>query len=348
MSDTVYVIEPGAWLKKDGGSLKIVKGSTEIDRIPGSGLKRLILMGRVSMTSGVVEFLLKNRIETVFASSTGKFRARLGVDADSHVELRRNQYFRLSDPEFAAATARNIVAGKIASQAGLLARRARDYGSEALAEAAVRLKAVSPPSHGTSMEKIRGFEGLASRIYFTAFSELIRNEGFQFDGRNKRPPKDPVNAMLSYIYTVLTMDVLSAIQTAGLDPYLGTLHEIDWGRPSLACDLVEEFRTGISDSLVLGLVNRRAVTPEDFIFRDPSVKAWTDDEDMAKNRPVEMKPAARSRLMAAYETMVNSTVPVGTGTPKMRVRTLFIRQARAFAESLKADSEPYRPFEWPF
>lgn len=346
MSETIYILEQGAWLKKDGGSLMVMKGNILIDRIPGNGLKRLILMGRVSMTSGVVDFLLENKVETVFASPSGRFRARLGVDADSHVERRRSQYLKLSDPEYAAETARCIVAGKITNMASLCARRGRDYGSEDLSASAMRLKASLPPNRELVMDKIRGYEGLASRIYFSAFSLLLRNDSFMFKGRNKRPPLDPVNAMLSYIYTVLTVDVLSAIQTVGLDPYLGTLHEIAYGRPSLACDLVEEFRPAIADRLVLGLLNRKAVSPDDFIYRTPQRKAYADDEDMAANRPVVMKPTARSRLMAAYEEMMNSTVVDGSDHTKIKVRTLILKQARSFSESLLSVDQPYRPFVW--
>lgn len=346
MSETVYVLESGSWLKKDGGSLLVVKGDSVIDRIPGSGLKRLILMGRVSMTSGVMDFLVENRVETVFASSSGRFRARMGIDADSHVELRRSQYFRLSEPLFAAATARNIVAGKITSMARLCARRARDYGSEELSSFALRLKASLPSQNEVSIEKIRGFEGLASRIYFSAFSRLLRNEDFTFNGRNRRPPLDPVNAMLSYVYTVLTVDVLSAIQTVGLDPYLGTLHEIAYGRPSLACDLVEEFRAAVADRLVLGLLNRRVVRQDDFIRRNPVQKAYANEDDMAKNRPVEMKPSARSRLVEAYEELMNSYITDAGEQTRIKARTVISRQARRFAESLKTGAEPYQPFIW--
>lgn len=346
MSDTVYVLETGSWLKKDGGSLSVLKGGTVIDRIPGHGLKRLVLMGRVSMTSGVVDFLMENKVETVFASASGRFRARLGVDADSHVERRMAQYSKLQDPRFAAPTARNIVAGKLANMARLCARRARDYTSNELAAFAVRLKAASPPLEEQSMDRLRGYEGLGSRMYFSAFAHLIRNDDFPFHGRNKRPPKDPMNAMLSYVYTVLTMDVLSAIQTVGLDPYLGILHEVAYGRPSLACDLVEEFRTMVADRLVLGLVNRRLVTPDDFIFRKQEFRSYADEADMVKHRPVEMKPQARTRLMAAYEEMMNSTIRVGEDRKKMTVRTLITRQVRLFEASLKDGGKPYEPFVW--
>ena len=346
MSESVYVLETGAWLKKDGGSLQVVKGNTVIDRIPGHGLKRLVLMGRVSMTSGVVDFLMENQVETVFASSSGRFRARLGVDAGSHVERRMAQYSRLSDPGFAAAAARSIVAGKLGNMARLCGKRARDYGSGELSMFAVRLKAAVPPPEEPSMDRIRGYEGLGSRMYFSAFAHLIRNDDFPFNGRNKRPPRDPVNAMLSYVYTVLTMDVLSAIQAVGLDPYLGVLHEIAWGRPSLACDLVEEFRPMVADRLVLGLVNRKVVAPDDFIRRSPEVRTYADDGDMARNRPVEMKPQARTRLMAAYEEMMNATVRAGTERSKIKIRTLITRQVRLFDESLKDGGKPYQPFVW--
>jgi CRISPR-associated protein Cas1 len=141
------------------------------------------------------------------------------------------------------------------------------------------------------------------------------------------------------------MDVLSAIQTVGLDPYLGSLHEIVWGRPSLACDLVEEFRAPVADRLILGLINRRVIDPNDFIRRDTAQTTYTDDEDMALNRPVSMKPQARTRLMAAYEEMMNATLPDGPEKTATRTRTLILNQARRFAEALNGGA-PYQPFAW--
>ena len=260
--DTLYVLEPGTYLRRDGKTLKVMKGSEMRDQIPAEGLKRLVLIGWVSLSGGVLDFLIQNRIECVFMTPTGRFRARLALDEHRHVGLRRAQYLRLSDHGFALGTARIIVRGKLRNMISFLRLRARRYGDEKLKIAAVQLKGLLSSIDGIhDMEVLRGMEGAGARIYFQAFPNMLRNDAFEFNGRNRRPPLDPVNALLSFVYTLLTNEVLSAVKACGLDPYLGSLHEVSHGRPSIACDLVEEYRCFLGDRLVLGLINRRAVRP---------------------------------------------------------------------------------------
>ncbi len=136
----------------------------------------------------------------------------------------------------------------------------------------------------TELESLRGLEGAAGRIYYSAFSGLIRNEAFAFQGRNRRPPRDPMNALLSFIYMLLINEVLSAVKTVCLDPYLGSLHEVSYGRPSLACDLVEEYRSFLGDRVVLGLVNRKTIRPEDFVVRENAPENFVDEEERKRHR----------------------------------------------------------------
>ena len=266
--DAVYVLTSGSYLRKDGSMLRVVKDGQTIQTIPAEGLKRLMLVGYVSLTSGVMDFLIRRRIETVFVTPTGRFRARLGLDEHRHVERRRAQYLKLSEPDFAARTGAIIVLGKVRNLMSLLTQRARQYGDDQIPLNAARILALSKEvAVGGSLDRLRGLEGAATQAYFNAFSRLVRNDTFAFNGRNRRPPRDPVNALLSFIYTLLTNEVLSAIKAVGLDPYLGALHEVAYGRPSLACDLVEEYRAHLGDRLVLGLINRRMITPDDFVYR---------------------------------------------------------------------------------
>ena len=123
-------------------------------------------------------------------------------------------------------------------------------------------------------------EGAGTRTYYAEFGRLIRNPSFSFNGRNRRPPRDPVNALLSFVYTLLTNDVQSAIKARGLDPYLGTLHEISYGRPSLACDLVEEYRCPLGDRMVLGLINRKMIRPDDFVYKNQPPDNFIDEREM--------------------------------------------------------------------
>jgi len=345
--ETIYVLEIGTYLRREGSSLKVVKGNTVIEEIPVEGLKKLTLIGYVSLSAGVLDFLIQNRVETVFMTPTGRFRARLAVDEHRHVALRKAQYLLLSNEEFALKTARLLVQGKIGNMTRFLLLRARQYKSEALRLGAVKLKTMGAAVAGVrDLDKLRGLEGNASRTYFQLFGSLIRNSPFEFKGRNRRPPLDPVNALLSFVYTMLTNEVLSAINACGLDPYFGSLHEISYGRPSLACDLVEEYRTFLGDRLVLGLINKRAVSPSDFVYRKNAPANFVDEKEMQEKRPVEMKPAINRAFVSSYEGMMNRRVSYGKPKGKTSCGLLILHQVRAFAKYLEDPSRGYQPFSW--
>jgi len=345
--ESVYVLEPGAYLRREGMTLKVVKAGKMIDQIPAEGLRRLMLVGYVSLSGGVLDFLIQNRTETVFITPTGRFRARLAIDEHRHVALRMAQYLRLSDAAFALKTAKAIVRGKIENMIRMALLRARQYGDPDLKLTAVKLRAtVFHLETVADLDALRGVEGSAARIYFETFGRMIRNDAFVFNGRNKRPPLDPVNALLSFVYTLLTNEVLSAIKACGLDPYLGSLHAISYGRPSLACDLVEEYRSFLGDRLVLGLVNRKAVRPEDFVFRKAPPKTFVDEQDMKAKRPVEMKPAVNRALIGAYEEMMKREIAYPALEKKLTYRWLIMQQVRQFGDCLEDPEKPYAPFLW--
>lgn len=309
MTEAVYVLEPGAYLRRAGESLKVMQGRRMLEQIPAHDLQKLILVGHISLSSGVLDFLIRKRVETVFMTPFGRFRARLLPHEHRHVALRRAQYLRLSDDAAALKCAVTLVQGKLTNMRRFLLQRAGAYQSDALKRAAVKIKGLGRYLDSASNgDVVRGMEGLGARIYFGAFHDMIRNEAFTFQGRNRRPPRDPMNALLSFVYTLLTNEVLSAIQACGLDPYMGALHAIAYGRPSLACDLVEEYRAFLGDRLVLGLVNKRMIKPDDFIWRKNAPDTFTDETEMRAKRPVEMKPALMRALIAAYEAMMKRSI----------------------------------------
>lgn len=346
MTEAVYILEPGAYLRRTGESLNVMKGRRLLERIPAHDLQKLILVGHISLSSGVLDFLIRKRVETVFITPFGRFRARLLPQEHRHVALRRAQYLRLSDDDVALKCAATLVQGKLANMRRFLLQRSGAYQSDALKTAAVKIKGLDRYlSSASNGDVVRGMEGLGARIYFSAFHHLIRNEAFTFEGRNRRPPRDPMNALLSFVYTLLTNEVLSAIQVCGLDPYMGALHTIAYGRPSLACDLVEEFRTFLGDRLVLGLVNKRMIKPDDFIRRQGAPQAFTDEAEMRAKRPVEMKPALMRALIAAYEAMMNRSIHYPPLDKRLTYRWLIMNQVRRFGAFLEND-EPYAPYLW--
>lgn len=345
--ETVYNLEPGSYLRKDGDTLKVVREKTVVDQIPAAHLKKMVLAGYVSLSGAVLDFLIKNRVETVFITPTGRFRARLMIDEHKHVTLRRDQYLQLSETRFAADTMRQIVAGKIANMARFTRNRGAAYKNEKLTAAAARLKAFEVKlGDKLSADVLRGMEGAATRIYYSVFDEMIRNRSFSFPGRNRRPPRDPVNALLSFIYTLLTNEVLSAIKICGLDPYLGSLHEISYGRPSLACDLVEEYRCHLGDRFVLGLLNRNMLSPEDFLRREVKQppEAAADEKELQKSRPVEMRPEVARSFIKAYEAMMARRFFYRPKDCRISYRQLIREQARRFSEYLETPDRGYQPF----
>ncbi len=336
---TLYVLETGSYLRKEGETLVIVKGKQRLETIPAAGLKQLTLAGRASISGAVLDFLINHAIDTVFMTMDGRFRARLLLDDSSHTALRQQQYVRLNDPLYKQELAAVIVREKLENQSRLLLRRASQYDRPELRTVGAQIKALREKSTAAvNLEILRGIEGYGSRLYFSTFGLLLRNEAFSFHGRNRRPPRDPVNALLSFVYTLFTNEVLNGIKSAGLDPYCGALHEIAAGRPSLACDLVEEWRP-LAERLVLGLVNRKAIQPEDFVFR-------SEQERSEEQLPVSMKPNAARALIAAYQRQLEDQLLYPPTGLKTAVRWIIHSQCRHFAESLQQGGM-YVPFQMP-
>ena len=333
--ESLYVIEQGAYLTKTGNCLNIMKQGTILETIPAKDLNKLVLTGYVSLSGPVMDYLIQNRVETVFITTTGRFRARLMIDEHKHVALRKAQYINLSQSSFSLEVMKIIVKGKLDNMSIFLLKRGRNYGENHLKTAAAAIRPlITALSKADEKSVIRGIEGAGSRIYFSVFNYLLRNDDFQFKTRNRRPPLDPVNALLSFIYTLLINEVISAIKTCGLDPYLGTLHEISYGRPSLACDLVEEYRSMLGDRFVLNLLNRKMIKPDDFLYRNVNQKVFADEKEMVQKRPVEMKPHLYKTFLKSYEEFMQ-----GTSGYRMMIRN----QVRTFAKYIQNSEYKYCP-----
>jgi len=334
--DALYVIEPGSYLRREGNCLKIVREQKVVDTIPAEGLKQLTLAGRVALTAPVLDFLLQNNIDTVFLTLTGRFRARLLMDRSGHVLLRQAQYRYLDNEDNRVQLAKDIVAGKLNNQIRILLKH-RDKGDiiQDVRDIAIQIKALKLRLLSVeTLEEIRGIEGYASRLFFSVFGFLIKG-GFTFVSRNRRPPRDPVNALLSFVYTLFTNTVLSAIQRTGLDPYLGALHEPAHGRPSLACDLVEEWR-GFGERLVLRLINKRMVRQDDFVYKN-----ITGDDT---TKQVLMKPQALKALITTYHRLLERPVTYPHNGERTKIRWIIHQQATRICELVKEERDRYTPF----
>ncbi len=267
------VTEQGAALHAEGETLVLLRGERRMRQVRLQDVDEVLLFGRVEITSGAIAALARRGVNLVFLTAAGNFRARLTGRGSKNVALRLTQYARTTDLEFAARVARAIVAAKIVHQRALLLRAQRRLQDDALAETLGRMRLLAERAEReTDLEVVRGLEGQAAALYFSQFGKALQTPELPFEGRTRRPPKDPVNACLSFGYALLGTIVETEVLRCGLDPMLGFLHRPDYGRPSLMLDLLEEMRP-IVDALTLRLINRRQLGPADFVRRgDESVE----------------------------------------------------------------------------
>ena len=260
----VYVTTQGARIVREGRHLLVKKENDTYHTLFTYKLEQLVLMGNVIITPPALKLLLRENIDTVFLRVDSRNLGRLASAEPKNVFLRRRQFALAEDSTFCLPVARSIVLGKMANMATVLNRISRTRKQGAAAAAADTIRKLARRSDGASdLEQLRGFEGAASATYFQSLS-LGLNQNLGFTKRVRRPPTDPVNAVLSLLYTFLINRAYAAVRVAGLDPYPGVLHSLEYGRHSLPLDLVEEFRTLVADTLTLSLFNLGVLKEEDF------------------------------------------------------------------------------------
>lgn len=262
--NTLYVTSNEAWLRKDGLNVVVEIEGAERGRAPLHLLGQIVCFGPVGLTPALMGFCAEEGVSIALMSRTGKFQARVEGPQTGNVLLRRAQHGATQRAPIDVA--RTIVSAKAANQRGVLRRHLRDYGPDpATDQAARRLSDVTRRALETKDEGLlRGLEGEGAHAYFSVFSRLIRSRRMVFQGRSRRPPKDGPNALLSFLYALLVEDCRAAAEVVGLDPQMGFLHRDRPGRPSLALDLMEEFRAPMADRLCLTLINRKQIRERDF------------------------------------------------------------------------------------
>src|SRR5579884_2604472 len=254
---TLYLNEQQSIVKKRDHYLIVQYADRRTVEVPLIKVTQVVVSGDVTLTTPALHTLLELGIEVCFLSMYGQYRGRLSPPVAKNALLRREQYRSHADPCRALEIAKTCVRGKLENMRTMLLRSNRALQDTAIAEAATTIRAIlGMVSTAKTIGSLLGFEGNGSAAYFGVFARLLRNS-MQFTRRRRRPPTDPINAMLSLGYTLLLHQVSAAIQIVGLDPYLGFLHQPRQGRPALALDLMEEFRPIIVDSVVLNIVNHR-------------------------------------------------------------------------------------------
>ncbi|MGD6530890.1 type I-C CRISPR-associated endonuclease Cas1c [Xanthomonas citri pv. citri] len=338
--NTLYVTTDGAWLHKDGANVVLNVERQERTRLPVHMLESIVCIGRVGVSPQLLGFCAEQGISICYLTAQGRFLARVEGPVSGNVLLRREQYRCSDDPVRCAAIVRHMLAGKIHNQRAVLARGWRDHGDRmidipAFQHTLKRLKRI--PQRlliETSVDVLRGLEGEAAQSYFGVFGQLVRTESplLRFGGRNRRPPRDAFNALLSFLYTLLTHDCRSALETVGLDPAVGFLHRDRPGRPSLALDLAEEFRPLLGERLALSLINRRQLNQRDFQVFD--------------NGAVLLKDDARKTVLIAYQERKREQLQHALLGEKIDIGLLPFVQAQLMARHLRGDLDGYPSFFW--
>ncbi len=278
--NTLYVTTPEAYLSKDGLNVVVSVKQEEIFRIPIHNIEQIVTFGYMGASPGLMKLCADSNVSLTFLSPQGRYVSRSQGPTRGNVLLRKAQYRYSDDASYALHLCKLFVGGKIQNYRNILRRFIRDNGAdEAIACAAEELKRCKDKVFAAdNPDSVRGIEGEAATAYFRVFSHLLLNQkdNFVFEGRNRRPPKDAVNAMLSFVYTLICNDVTAALETVGLDPYVGFMHTLRPGRASLALDMMEELRAYLGDRLVLSLINRKQITIKDFVRQGDEGIVMTD------------------------------------------------------------------------
>ncbi len=336
--NTLYITTQGTYLRKEGETIVVEVEQTVRARLPIHNIGGLVCFGNVLCSPFLLGHCGENGVAVSFLSEYGKFLARVDGPQSGNVLLRREQYRRADDLERTADFARMFIFGKFNNCRTVLQRHLRDHPNAApnseiealvlrLQQQMIRLQAPMP------LDEVRGMEGDAARAYFGMFNALLNPKtGFEFHERSRRPPLDPVNALLSFLYTILAHDCRSACETVGLDPQVGFLHRDRPGRPGLALDLMEELRHFLVDRLVLSLINRQQISLRDF--------------DTSETGAILLKDDPRKLVLKSWQERKQDEITHPFLNEKMAVGLIPYIQAQLLARHLRGDLDAYPPFLW--
>ncbi len=337
--NTLYVTSADAYLSLDGENIVVLRNEAEVMRLPLHNLEGVVTFGYIGASPALMGACAKKNISLCFMTQSGNFRGRIVGKVRGNVTLRKAQYLISEDCEKSALMSRNFILGKVFNSKWVIERAIRDYSLRLDTD---KLKKVSSNLSNSlnlvkecvDLEQLRGFEGEAASQYFSVFNDLIlqQKECFYFVQRNKRPPLDNVNAMLSFVYTLLTNDVASSLETVGLDPYVGFLHRDRPGRVSLALDLMEELRSVFADRFVLSLINKRIVNASGFVKKENGAVIMDDD--------------TRKIILSKWQERKKEELKHPYLEEKIEWGLVPYVQSMLLARCIRGDLEEYPPFLW--
>ncbi len=337
--NTLYITSPNTYLSLDGENIVILREEKEISRIPLHNLEGIVSFGYKGASPALMGACAQRNISLSFMKQNGRFLARVVGEVKGNVTLRKTQYRLADSEEESNKIARNFILGKVYNKRWVIERATRDYAARLDIEKLKRVSRFLVNSmkliqNSQDLEQLRGYEGEAASQYFSVFDDLIlqQKDFFYFHHRNKRPPLDNVNAMLSFVYTLLAYDVAGALETVGLDPYVGFLHRDRPGRISLALDMMEELRSVYADRFVISLINKKAVNSEGFTQKENGAVSMGDD--------------TRKTILQAWQSKKQEKITHPFLQEKMTWGLLPYAQAMLLARFIRGDLDGYPPFMW--
>lgn len=330
--NTLYITLPDCYLHKERETVVIKHGDAKLAQFPILALQNILCFGQVGVSPALMASCLESNVGLSFFTEFGKFQAQVMGMPKGNVLLRRTQYRWADDEDRSVSVARLMIAAKVGNCRAVLLREQRNHGDHAGMTNAVKALAalLEDIRHARSLARLMGLEGEAASVYFGVFAHLLRAPGFGFCGRVRRPPSDPVNALLSFAYVLLASECASALAGVGLDPYVGLLHQDRPGRKSLALDLMEELRAPLADRFVLTLINRGQIKATDFVTEASGAVRLKDD--------------ARKSLLTAYQERKKETLRHPYLEESIELGLLPHAQALLLARHLRGDMANYPPF----
>ena len=327
---TLYVIEPGARIEKEYRRLLVTVDDEVVRSVPLRRVTQVVLGRGVGATTPALRALLREGVSLSLINQWGRLEGMLMSAEAKNIPLRQKQCARAQDAAFCLEISRSIVAGKLRNERNLARRMMRAHPNLVASERVERIQqALAQVQMAESLSELRGLEGAGARAYFAVFRAVLE-DAHGFERRQRRPPKDPINAMLSLGYSLLTQNLMTACRVVGLDPYDGFFHSDKYGRPALALDLVEEFRHVIVDSVVMRLVNRNMISGKDF---EPGERGG-----------VHLKQKALRVFFQQYEARLQTRVKHPLSDRKFSYQQIFEIQARQLRRCIEGTAEAYKPF----
>ncbi len=353
---TYYLLTDGAKLIKQGNVLKLKKGNDIYNTIFPHKADQIFVIGNIEITSPAFKFLMKHRIDTVFLSKNGRFYGKLSFTPSKNVFLRIKQYKLLENKEFGLNFAKTIVKAKIKNQIVFLQRNARkNRETDKMRSVIKKMQNLLPElENSQSIDSVRGYEGMASKLYFSVFKNTLLPDFAEFNGRSKNPPLDNVNAVLSFLYTLIYFRIDGLLESEGLDSYAGFLHTLDYGRKSLSFDLMEEYRTPLAETLTVSLFNLGILNQEDFRkvqFEHENEFLYEDIENDSpeitddKQTAILLTKNGLRKVITHFEKKLQANIFYPLTEDKVSFKKLMHLQILRFKQIVNGEATQYKPLQ---